>query len=352
VVVTDGTSEDGMHEAGRVARLHPGVPVFVLTSDGAGTSRAIFDQLRPFQRTLLVHNEELEDTWTRVARYWHECFRLRHPPVPGEPRTLTSRPWAELDPFIRRDNILQLRSVMTAVVAHGRRWVPRRAVPPGSFVELNDRELEEIARAEHARWSQRRLAAGWTASDGQVSGNLAATNGHARVNPRLIPWDSLPADYRASGVKSLRSQLEQLEDVGFMPILPEGGPPGAAKFERVGVVRAKKLQARRRWTRRSGDELFGNPGDWRVLDDFEEERTVQDQEFRASHESLGGDLWRRTGTYSAWRATEKLVVRTKEGPAIAQPGDWVVEGYQGERWPVTDEQFRRTYQKKPKDLFP
>jgi hypothetical protein len=379
VVVTDGISEEGMHEAGRVARLHSDVPVFVLTrdglgtSDGAGTSDAIFDQLRPFQRTLLVRGEEPEDTWTRVARYWHECFRLRHPPVPGEPGALTSRPWAELDAFTRRDNILQLRSVMTTVVAHGRRWVPRGAVPPGSFVELNDRELEEIARAEHARWYRRRLAADRTAATGPASGShtgrrptgrrptggsqagvadrgdqnrghLAATNGHARVNPRLIPWDSLPADDRASGVENLRSQLEQLEDVGFMPILPEGGPPGAAKFERVGVVRARKLQTRRRWTRRSGDELFGNAGDWRVLDDFEEERTVQDPEFRASHESLGGDLWRRTGTYSAWRATEKLVVRTKEGPAVAQPGDWVVEGYQGERWPVTDEQFRRTYQ--------
>jgi hypothetical protein len=334
VVVTDGVSEDSMHEAGRVARLQPGIPVFVLTCDGTGTSDAIFDQLRPFQRTLLVRGEELEDTWTRVARHWHECFRLRHPPVPGDPRTRTGRPWADLDEFIRQDNILQLRSVMTAVVNHGRRWVPRPAVAPGSFVELSDRELEEIARAEHTRWADR------------ARQTLAATNGHARVNARLVPWDHLAADYRASGIQSLRSQLAQLEDAGFMPILPEGGPPGAARFERTGVVRARKLATRRRWTRRSGDELYGDPGDWRVLDDSEEERTVQDPEFRASHEPLGGDLWRRTGTYSAWQATEKLVVRTKEGRAIAQPGDWVVEGYRGERWPVTDEQFRRTYQRK------
>jgi hypothetical protein len=32
-----------------------------------------------------------------------------------------------------------------------------------------------------------------------------------------------------------------------------------------------------------------------------------------------------------------------EGRAIAQPGDWVVEGRRGERWPVTDGQFRRSY---------
>ena len=76
------SAEDSMHEAGRVARLHPGIPVFVLTSDGAGTSGAIFDLLQPFQRALLVDGEVPEDTWTRVARHWHECYRLQHPPAP------------------------------------------------------------------------------------------------------------------------------------------------------------------------------------------------------------------------------------------------------------------------------
>ena len=103
-----------MHEAGRVARLHPGIPLFVLTSDGAATNGAIFDRLQPFQRTFLVDGEEPEDTWTRVARHWHECYRMRQPAVPGEPRSVTGRPWADLDEFIRQDNILQVRSVMAA----------------------------------------------------------------------------------------------------------------------------------------------------------------------------------------------------------------------------------------------
>lgn len=341
VVIADALSDDGMHEAGRVARLHSGVPVFVLTSGGAGASAAIFDQLRPFQRTLLGDGEALEDTWTRVARHWHECYRLRHPPVPGHPRTLTGRPWEELGDFIRQDNILQLRSVMTAVVARGRRWVPRRAVLPGSFIELNGRDLEVIARAEHTRWYQRRGAAGWTAGGGSA-GNGAVT-GNARVNAMVVPWDDLPAGARARNVEYLRSQLAQLEGVGFMPIVPEGGPSGAAEFERTGIVRAKQLSALRRWTRRSGDELYGDPGDWRVVDDGDDERTVRDLEFRASHEPLGGESWRRTGTYRAWQVSEKLVLRTMEGRAVAQAGDWVVEGHRGQRWPVTDEQFRKTY---------
>ncbi|HEX9528481.1 MAG TPA: hypothetical protein VF951_13365, partial [Streptosporangiaceae bacterium] len=68
-----------------------------------------------------------------------------------------------MDDFIRQDNILQLRSIMAAVAARGRRWVPGRAVVPGSFIELTDADLEEIARTEHIRWCRRRIAAGWSA---------------------------------------------------------------------------------------------------------------------------------------------------------------------------------------------
>jgi len=340
VVVAGVLSERNMHEAGRVARLHPGIPVFVLTSDGAGTSGAIFDQLRPYQRALLVGGQVPEDAWTRVARHWHECFRLRNPAPPDDPKAATRRPWSELDDFIRHDNILQLRSIMAAVAGRGRRWVPGRAVVPGSFIELNDRDLEEVARAEHTRWYRRRLAAGWTA----VPRTGAARAGHALVNSKVVPWEELAPEGRAGSIEQLRSQLAQLEDVGFMPVVPEGGPPTAAEFERVGDVRARRLHTRRHWTRPTGGELRGEAGDWRVFDDRGDERTIRDAAFRASHEPLGGERWRRTGTYRAWQVSDERVLRTLEGRAVAQPGDWVVEGRGGERWPVSDAQFRQTYQ--------
>jgi hypothetical protein len=61
---------------------------------------------------------------------------------------------------------------------------------------------------------------------------------------------------------------------------------------------------------------------------------------RADRPGPGGD---RTGTYRAGRVTEALVLRTMEGRAVAKPGDWVVEGCRGDRWPVSDAQFRRSY---------
>ncbi len=342
VAIVDGLAEDTMHEAGRVARLHPGIPVFVLTSDGAGMSDAIFDRLHPFQRALLVDGQVPEDVWTRMARHWHECYRLSHPPAANEPPPPARRSWPELDEFLRQDNILQLRSIMTAVVERGRRWLPLRSVKAGSVIELNDRELAEIARAEHTRWYQRRLAAGWSAA-GPHHRTRAAGRDQSLINSLVVPWSALSDRDRQGQIDYLKEQLARLEGAGFVPVVPTGGPPHAARYERVGFVQAKKLQTRRSWTRRSGDELTGNPGDWRVLDDHGDERTVREAEFLVSHEHVGGERWRRIGTYRAWQVRESQVLRTIEGKAVAQAGDWVVEGHGGERWPVTDEQFRRTY---------
>jgi hypothetical protein len=347
VVVADPWAEDTLHEAGRVARLHPRIPVFVLSSDGAGSSEPTFDLLRPFQRALLIDGALPEDAWTRMARHWHECYRLRHPTAPGDPRSAARRPWADLDEFIRQDNILQLRSVMTAVVGRGRRWVPARAVAPGSFIELSGLDLEAIAQAEHTRWYERRRGAGWRPADRKAGRERSSGTWNPHVNSNVIPWADLPEDDQAGRVESVRSQLTQLEEAGFMPVVPGGGPAGAEEFQRVGAVRARRLNVRRPWTRRSGDQLCGDAGDWRVIDEAGDERTVRDLVFRTSHEPLGGDRWNRTGTYRAWQVGERLVVRTIEGDAVARPGDWVVEGSHGERWPVTHEQFQRTYRPLP-----
>ena len=49
VIVAEGPPGSGVHEAGRVARLHPETPVFVLASAGDGMGGAIFDLLHPFE---------------------------------------------------------------------------------------------------------------------------------------------------------------------------------------------------------------------------------------------------------------------------------------------------------------
>ena len=235
VVVADALSERGVHEAGRVARLHKDIPVFLLTSTGAGTTGTIFDLLHPFQRALLVDGEVPEDSWIRVARHWHECYRLSHPPDATDPRMLTGRKWAELDDFIRDDNVLQLRSIMTAVVSRGRRWVPGRAVAPGSFIELNEHDLVAIARSEHTRWFQRRVAAGWSPGDARLNGS-ASRNGSAgtTASPGQPPGGALDGAARRRPGRRHR-----------VPAVPAR----AARGRRLHAGRARRRSARSRRVR-------------------------------------------------------------------------------------------------------
>jgi hypothetical protein len=324
VIVAENPPGSGVHEAGRVARLHPETPVFVLATPGGAMGGAIFDLLHPFEPGLLIEGEVPEDSWTRVARHWHECYRLSHPVPPGHPKAAARVPWSELGSFLKEDNILELRSILSAVAARGRRWAPVHLVPPGSVIELSEEDLTEIAIAEHTRWLRRRLAAGETGEN-------------------VVPWEELPPRVRGDAFTHLCSQLLQLEDVGFVPTVPAGGPPTAACFERVGLVRASQLTEPLAWTNHAGEQMHGYPGDWRVIDDAGNLRTITDPDFQSSHEPAGDGRWRRVGTYLAWPVSEAVVIRTREGRATARPGDWVVEAPTGERWPVRDEQFRWSY---------
>jgi hypothetical protein len=194
-----------------------------------------------------------------------------------------------------------------------------------------------VAEVEHTRWYEQRLKPEW---------NLPGDSGTAD-NPAMVPWAELPEVLREGQRQYLKGKLTQLEEAGFIPIVDPGGPPGSANYTRAGTVRARRLSSRRRWSRTNGDELCGSAGDWRVTDQGGDDRTVRDEEFRASHTHLGGDRWSRTGVFRAWQVSERTVVRTLEGRSTAEPGDWIVQGPTGVRWPVADRQFRRSYQPEP-----
>ncbi|MGI9413910.1 MAG: hypothetical protein ACR2PM_09580 [Hyphomicrobiales bacterium] len=39
------------------------------------------------------------------------------------------------------------------------------------------------------------------------------------------------------------------------------------------------------------------------------------------------------------------VIKTLEGDMIARPGDWIVTGIEGEKYPVKDDIFKKTYER-------
>ena len=49
----------------------------------------------------------------------------------------------------------------------------------------------------------------------------------------------------------------------------------------------------------------------------------------------------------AVRLTERIEIETLEGTMIGNPGDWLITGVAGEKYPCKDEVFRATYKMVP-----
>ena len=46
----------------------------------------------------------------------------------------------------------------------------------------------------------------------------------------------------------------------------------------------------------------------------------------------------------AYQTSERELIHTLEGDMVADPGDWIITGVKGEKYPVKDEIFKLTYE--------
>ena len=46
----------------------------------------------------------------------------------------------------------------------------------------------------------------------------------------------------------------------------------------------------------------------------------------------------------AYQTDQELIIQTLEGPLRAAPGDWIITGVRGEKYPCKPDIFEKTYQ--------
>jgi len=49
----------------------------------------------------------------------------------------------------------------------------------------------------------------------------------------------------------------------------------------------------------------------------------------------------------AYQTNERLEIETLEGTMVADPGDWIITGVQGEQYPCKPDIFAATYEEAP-----
>ena len=118
---------------------------------------------------------------------------------------------------------------------------------------------------------------------------------------------------------------------------------GARRYRSKIVVRAAPVGAETDWDTPHADSLRANGGDWWVTDG-DSGWSVAADVFTRTYEHLDGDRYRKTAEVLAVQLMEPVLVRTLEGTATGQPGDWLVRNPGGECWPVTGTEFARRYQ--------
>ena len=51
----------------------------------------------------------------------------------------------------------------------------------------------------------------------------------------------------------------------------------------------------------------------------------------------------------AYKTDKELIIQTLEGPMKAAPGDWIITGIRGEKYPCKPDVFDRTYEPAQED---
>ncbi len=133
------------------------------------------------------------------------------------------------------------------------------------------------------------------------------------------------------------------------PVLTE--PPQGVRMRQVV---AKEAPAKRAWLAESDAHVETEHGvlnavggqDYVLAHGPGDHSIVRKDIFELMYEPLGGGLYRKRTDikFRYFTLKRRVVVQTLEGPQVARPGDWIMQGVKGELWPISQEKAREKYE--------
>lgn len=334
----------------RLAARFPTTPIYAWDPDAEVTEDrlSIVGRLSTYRLSMDMPRGQAQDDWERAARLIHDRYAAE-----AGHKSAASLPWAELDEFYRESNRRQVRNALWMVEKIGGHtwnvWDGDSAVP---ITNMRGKEpLEQLrlmgferdaaiamAREEHEDWCRYHRKAGWRYGTPRDNGR--------KIHDKLVEWRRIESDPDLfnTALNSLATTLTRLRELGYRS-RPVSKDSAWQHFRRTGTVRAEQRSEPWSWTTQSGEAVQAQAGDWAVREsDGDDPWSVRDDIFRARHDHIDGDRWRRHGVVAARPARAGEVIDSLEGPVTAAEGDWVVQGEQGEYWPVPVDEFARRYE--------
>lgn len=144
----------------------------------------------------------------QLAESIHENYRAGRVTEPSADPALAE--WAELDRALQASNRAQADAIESKLNRIGYRLTPSQ--PGGPLPALSTAEIEELAEAEHGRWTAERLRSGWVW--GPERDNAA------KRNPSLVAWHELTEEVKDLDRQAVRQIPEVLAGAGltFEPV--------------------------------------------------------------------------------------------------------------------------------------
>jgi hypothetical protein len=350
VIFVDADSAVDTTTGTRLAARFPATPIYSWDPEAEVTEDrlSIVGKLRTYRLSMDMPGGQAQDAWERAAQLIHDRYAAE-----AGHRSAATVSWAELDEFYRGSNRRQVRNALWMVEKiGGHTWNIWDGQGPVETPNLRGREpLEQLrlmgfdrdaamamARAEHEDWCRYYRAAGWRY--GPVRDDAR------KIHDKLLEWAAIEAkpELLRAALGSLATTLARLRELGYRS-RPAGNQLEWKEFRRTGTVIAEQKSTPWTWTTGSGQTMRADAGDWEVRDaDGGNSWSVRDDIFRERYQHIDGQRWRRHGSVKARPAHDGEIVDTLEGTAKATDGDWIVQGEQGERWPVPADEFAKRYE--------
>jgi uncharacterized membrane protein len=144
----------------------------------------------------------IHDTYARVIHEAYVEASAERGEAPGSRASLKS--WDQLPDDLKESNRAQAMHVGEKLAELGCIMVPAFD-PTDPFAYRDEDEVLRLARLEHERWMQERIARGY------VYGSVR--EGH--FHPDLVPWEQLSDEAREKDVQAVRNIPAMLAAVGF-----------------------------------------------------------------------------------------------------------------------------------------
>lgn len=154
-------------------------------------------------QSIVLNNKYLDDMIDALAEQIHKDY-LEDNIKDLKDDDPARKSWAKLNKSLKDTNRGQARDIINKLRSIGYDIVPGKN---RYRFEFSEQEILYLAKKEHERWMNQKIAAGWIYGPKKIDAN--------KTHPDILPWSNLPEKEQKKDIKAVSKIPKYLERAGF-----------------------------------------------------------------------------------------------------------------------------------------